>query len=170
MSNRKLFTPWSLKGVTLKNRIVMSPMCMYSSHEKDGKVQPFHMTHYISRAVGQVGLIMVEATAVTPEGRISDQDLGIWDDAHIDGLAALTSQIKPYGSKTAIQLAHAGRKAEVEGTIYGPSALPFDENSRTPIEMTKEDIKETVQAFKKELNARKPPALTSLRFMGPTDI
>ncbi|AYQ18828.1 NADPH dehydrogenase NamA [Bacillus sp. GM2] len=149
LSNRKLFTPWSLKGVTLKNRIVMSPMCMYSSHEKDGKVQPFHMTHYISRAVGQVGLIMVEATAVTPEGRISDQDLGIWDDAHIDGLAALTSQIKPYGSKTAIQLAHAGRKAEVEGTIYGPSALPFDENSRIPVEMTKEDIKETVQAFKK---------------------
>ena len=86
-------------------------------HEKDGKVQPFHMTHYISRAVGQVGLIMVEATAVTPQGRISDQDLGIWDDAHIDGLAALTSQIKTYGSKTAIQLAHAGRKAEVEGTI-----------------------------------------------------
>lgn len=78
----------------------MSPMCMYSSHEKDGKVQPFHMTHYISRAVGQVGLIMVEATAVTPQGRISDQDLGIWDDAHIDGLAALTSQIKTYGSKT----------------------------------------------------------------------
>ncbi|MBO0518223.1 NADPH dehydrogenase, partial [Streptomyces beijiangensis] len=76
-------------------------------------------------------------------------DLGIWDDAHIDGLAALTSQIKTYGSKTAIQLAHAGRKAEVEGTIYGPSAIPFDENSRTPVEMTKEDIKETVQAFKK---------------------
>ena len=152
-----------------KNRIVMSPMCMYSSHEKDGKVQPFHMTHYISRAVGQVGLIMVEATAVTPQGRISDQDLGIWDDAHIDGLAALTSQIKTYGSKTAIQLAHAGRKAEVEGTIYGPSAIPFDENSRTPVEMTKEDIKETVQAFKKELNARKPPALTSSRFMEPTD-
>lgn len=108
----KLFSPWTLKGVTLKNRIVMSPMCMYSSYDRDGKLQPFHFAHYISRAQGQAGLIMVEASAVSPEGRISDQDLGIWSDEHIEGFASLNEQIKAYGTKTAIQLAHAGRKAE----------------------------------------------------------
>lgn len=145
---RKLFTPWTIKDVTIKNRIVMSPMCMYSSHEKDGKLQPFHMAHYISRAIGQVGLIIVEATAVNPQGRISDQDLGIWDDEHIEGFAKLTEQVKAQGSKIGIQLAHAGRKAELEGEIYAPSAIPFDEHSRTPAEMTAEQISDTIQEFK----------------------
>ncbi|ARJ75599.1 NADPH dehydrogenase NamA [Bacillus velezensis] len=145
---RKLFTPWIVKDVTIKNRIVMAPMCMYSSHEKDGKLQPFHMAHYISRAIGQVGLIIVEATAVNPQGRISDQDLGIWSDDHIEGFAKLTEQVKAQGSKIGIQLAHAGRKAELEGDIYAPSAIPFDEQSKTPAEMTTEQIKETIQEFK----------------------
>lgn len=126
----------------------MAPMCMYSSHEKDGKLQPFHMAHYISRAIGQVGLIIVEATAVNPQGRISDQDLGIWSDDHIEGFAKLTEQVKAQGSKIGIQLAHAGRKAELEGDIYAPSAIPFDEQSKTPAEMTTEQIKETIQEFK----------------------
>ncbi|MGG3134853.1 NADPH dehydrogenase NamA [Bacillus velezensis] len=145
---RKLFTPWTVKDVTIKNRIVMAPMCMYSSHEKAGKLQPFHMAHYISRAIGQVGLIIVEATAVNPQGRISDQDLGIWSDDHIEGFAKLTEQVKAQGSKIGIQLAHAGRKAELEGDIYAPSAIPFDEQSKTPAEMTTEQIKETIQEFK----------------------
>ncbi|MBY0033463.1 MULTISPECIES: NADPH dehydrogenase NamA [Bacillus] len=145
---RKLFTPWTVKDVTIKNRIVMAPMCMYSSHEKDGKLQPFHMAHYISRAIGQVGLIIVEATAVNPQGRISDQDLGIWSDDHIEGFAKLTELVKAQGSKIGIQLAHAGRKAELEGDIYAPSAIPFDEQSKTPAEMTTEQIKETIQEFK----------------------
>ncbi|PAD04811.1 NADPH dehydrogenase NamA [Bacillus velezensis] len=145
---RKLFTPWTVKDVTIKNRIVMAPMCMYSSHEKDGKLQPFHMAHYISRAIGQVGLIIVEATAVNPQGRISDQDLGIWSDDHIEGFTKLTEQVKAQGSKIGIQLAHAGRKAELEGDIYAPSAIPFDEQSKTPAEMTTEQIKETIQEFK----------------------
>ncbi|WP_424162749.1 NADPH dehydrogenase NamA [Bacillus amyloliquefaciens] len=145
---RKLFTPWTVKDVTIKNRIVMAPMCMYSSHEKDGKLQPFHMAHYISRAIGQVGLIIVEATAVNPQGRISDQDLGIWSDDHIEGFAKLTEQVKAQGSKIGIQLAHAGRKAELDGDIYAPSAIPFDEQSKTPTEMTTEQIKETIQEFK----------------------
>ncbi|MFE9942516.1 NADPH dehydrogenase NamA [Bacillus velezensis] len=145
---RKLFTPWTVKDVTIKNRIVMAPMCMYSSHEKEGKLQPFHMAHYISRAIGQVGLIIVEATAVNPQGRISDQDLGIWSDDHIEGFAKLTEQVKAQGSKIGIQLAHAGRKAELEGDIYAPSAIPFDEQSKTPAEMTTEQIKETIQEFK----------------------
>jgi NADPH2 dehydrogenase len=142
-----LFSPYTVKGVTLKNRIVMSPMCMYSSHNEDGHVQDWHMTHYVSRAVGQVGLIMVEATAVLPQGRISPQDLGIWNDEHIQGFQELIRQIKVHGSKTAIQLAHAGRKAMVEGDIYAPSALAFNEKMKTPVEMSTEDIKETIAAF-----------------------
>lgn len=127
----------------------MAPMCMYSSHEEDGRVENWHLTHYTSRAVGQVGLIIVEATAVTPQGRISPQDLGIWDDEHIDGLKQLTSLSKEHGAKIGIQLAHAGRKATVDGEIVAPSAIPFNENMKTPKEMTIEEIKETIEAFVK---------------------
>jgi NADPH2 dehydrogenase len=142
-----LFTPYTIKNVTLKNRIVMSPMCMYSCHNEDGKVENWHYTHYVSRAVGQVGLIVVEATAVTKQGRISSHDLGIWSDEHIPGLERLVSMIKEHGAKTAIQLAHAGRKAMIDGEIIAPSAIPFNEEMKTPKEMTHEDIKQTVQAF-----------------------
>jgi len=127
----------------------MSPMCMYSAFDKDGGVTPFHMSHYASRAVGQVGLIMVESTAVQSEGRISDQDLGIWDDKHVSGLRELNKEIHRYGAKTAIQLGHAGRKAQLEPPIYAPSALAFDENSVKPTEMSVTDINETIEAFKK---------------------
>ncbi|MGN1399996.1 MAG: NADPH dehydrogenase NamA [Bacillus sp. (in: firmicutes)] len=145
--NRALFSTYSLKGVTLKNRIVMSPMCMYSSTE-EGKVQNWHRIHYGSRAVGGTGLIMIEATAVTPQGRISNRDLGIWNDDHIEGLRELTALIHEQGAKAAIQIAHAGRKATVDGTIIAPSALAFNEQSKTPEAMTIDQIKETVQAFK----------------------
>lgn len=144
----KLFTPFTVKNVTLKNRIVMSPMCMYSSHNEDGKVQNWHRTHYVSRAVGQVGLIILESTAVTPQGRISTQDLGIWNDEHIDGLQELVALIKEQGAKTGIQINHAGRKAVVEGEILAPSPLVFNDQSQTPKEMTKEDIAEAVESFK----------------------
>lgn len=144
----ELFTPYQVKDVKLKNRIVMSPMCMYSCEEEDGIVTDWHLAHYTSRAVGQVGLIMIEATAVTPEGRITSRDLGIWNDEHVEGLQKLVNQVKAHGSKTAIQLAHAGRKATVDGTIYAPSAIAFDDESKTPAEMTKEDIERTIEAFK----------------------
>ncbi|MCY8234278.1 NADPH dehydrogenase NamA [Priestia endophytica] len=143
----KLFSPYTVKGVTIKNRIVMSPMCMYSSDES-GKVKNWHLTHYTTRAVGQVGLIMVEATAVSSEGRISSRDLGIWSDEHIDGLKNIVSLSKEHGAKVAIQLAHAGRKAELEEEILAPSAIAFDESYKTPKEMTKEDIQNKVQNFK----------------------
>ncbi|WP_010530887.1 NADPH dehydrogenase NamA [Lentibacillus jeotgali] len=144
----KLFTPIEFKQVQLKNRIVMSPMCMYSCMEQDGKITPFHETHYVSRAVGQAGLVMTEATAVMPEGRISHEDLGIWRDEHIDGLKQLNEQLHSCGAKTGIQLAHAGRKARLNSEIFAPSALAFNESSKTPSEMTKEDIMNTIQAFK----------------------
>lgn len=143
----KLFSPYKVKGVTIKNRIVMSPMCMYSSDES-GEVKNWHLTHYTTRAVGQVGLIMVEATAVSSEGRISPRDLGIWSDEHIDGLKNIVSLSKEHGAKVAIQLAHAGRKAELEEEILAPSAIAFDESYKTPKEMTKEDIQNKVQNFK----------------------
>ncbi|TKC19811.1 NADPH dehydrogenase NamA [Robertmurraya kyonggiensis] len=144
----KLFSSYTIKDLTLKNRIVMAPMCMYSSENEDGKVEDFHITHYVSRAIGQVGLIIQEATAVTPQGRISSKDLGIWSDDHIEGLSQLTSLIKSYGAKTGIQLAHAGRKAMLDGEIIAPTAIPFNDEMKTPKEMTIADILETVEAFK----------------------
>lgn len=144
----KLFTPYKLKNLTLKNRIVMSPMCMYSSVKEDGKLTPFHHTHYVSRAIGQVGLIIVEATAVQPEGRISQQDLGIWSDEHIEGFQQLNEQIHQYGAKAGIQLAHAGRKAEVHSSIYAPSPVAFSEKYKEPVEMSVDDVERTISAFK----------------------
>lgn len=144
----KLFSPFTIKNTTFKNRIVMSPMCMYSCQNEDGMVESWHRTHYTSRAVGQVGLIIVEATAVTPQGRISPKDLGIWSDDHVEGLRVLTDLMKEHGAKTGIQLAHAGRKAVLEGDIIAPSALAFDEKMKTPKEMSREDITETIEAFK----------------------
>lgn len=146
--NRKLFQPYTIKNVELKNRIVMAPMCMYSSHNEDGKIENWHRTHYTSRAVGGAGLIIQEATAVTPQGRISPQDLGIWSDDHLEGLTELVSLMKEQGAKTGIQLAHAGRKAVLEGDILAPSSIAFNDDMKTPVAMTIEQIKETVTAFK----------------------
>ncbi|MBD7906757.1 NADPH dehydrogenase NamA [Sporosarcina gallistercoris] len=149
----KLFEPYTIRNLTLKNRIAMSPMCMYSSHNEDGKVEDWHRVHYGSRAVGQSGLIILEATAVQPQGRISAQDLGIWDDAHIEGLTELTRLIKQHGAAAGIQLAHAGRKATVDGEIQAPSALAFSDEYKTPVAMSKDEISETVHAF--ELAAKR---------------
>ncbi len=142
----KLFEQTAIRNVTLKNRVVMAPMCMYEARE-DGFVTPFHTVHYTSRAVGQVGLIMLEATAVLPEGRITENDLGIWSDAHIDGLKELVSMMQAYGSKTAIQLAHAGRKSTCNSQNVAPSAIAFSADYKTPKELSKEEIKEVILAF-----------------------
>jgi 2,4-dienoyl-CoA reductase-like NADH-dependent reductase (Old Yellow Enzyme family) len=156
-----LFTPLNLKSVMLKNRIAMSPMCQYSA--KNGFVDPWHLTHYGTRAVGGAALIIVEATAVTAQGRITPADLGIWDDGHIEGLAQLATTIKAQGAVAAIQLAHAGRKASHaapwEGghpldvhkngwTTIGPSPIAFGPNGTPPMEMTQKDIDHTLQCFK----------------------
>lgn len=126
----------------------MSPMCMYSCYKEDGKVTDWHYTHYTARAVGQVGLIILEATAVTPQGRISPQDLGIWSDDHIEGLTNLVGMLKEHGAAAGIQIAHAGRKAELDQEIIAPSAIAFNEKMKTPKEMTLADIKDTIEAFK----------------------
>ncbi len=161
-----LFEAYEINNVVLKNRIVMSPMCMYSCYNEDGMVNDWHYTHYTSRAVGQVGLIIVEATAVTPQGRISPKDLGIWSDEHVEGLTKLVSMIKAHGAKVGIQIAHAGRKAEVEGEILAPSALPFNEKMKTPKEMSISDIKETVKAFGKAAERAKQAGFDIIEIHG----
>jgi len=142
----KLFSPITIRDLTLKNRIVMAPMCMYSSNKEDGIATDWHFTHYESRAIGQVGLIMVEATGVTPNGRITKNDLGIWSDDHIDGLKEIVNRVHKHGAKAAIQLAHAGRKAVFESTV-APSSMKFDEKSPIPHELSPVEITELVQAF-----------------------
>ncbi|MFD1030665.1 NADPH dehydrogenase NamA [Metaplanococcus flavidus] len=145
----KLFEPMTIKGVTFKNRIVMAPMCMYQSDQEDGSITDWHRIHYPSRAVGGTGLIILEATAVQPQGRISSHDLGIWEDSHIDGLAEIVRLTKLNGARVGIQLAHAGRKATVDGEIHAPSPLPFSDKYKRPTEMSKKDIQQTVEAFRK---------------------
>lgn len=138
----------NINGLELKNRIVMPPMCMYSS-DNNGHVKDFHEVHYISRALGGVGLIILEATAVVPNGRISNRDLGIWNDSHIEGLNNIVNKSKEYGTKMAIQLAHAGRKSDSEDEyIVGPSAIKHSDNYEMPRELSKENISEVILAFK----------------------
>ena len=143
-----LFTPFSLRDLTLKNRIVMPPMCMYSANG-DGKATDWHVLHYTTRAMGQVGLIIVEATGVVPGGRISDRCLGLWDDSHIEGLRAVTDSVHKAGGKIAIQLIHAGRKSEVSNLQpVAPSPLPFSPESSMPRELKQDEIGEVVASFR----------------------
>lgn len=144
----KIFQEYEIKDLQLKNRIVMPPMCMYSADE-EGMVQDFHRIHYGARALGGVGLIILEATAVVPNGRISSRDLGIWDDSHIEGLKSIIDNVKPYGAKIGIQLAHAGRKCESDDEyIVAPSPIPYSDDYRWPKKLSKEEIKEIVNQFK----------------------
>jgi len=145
----KIFSASTIKNVTIPNRIVMPPMCQYTASE-DGKVSEWHKVHYGARAIGKVGLIILEATAVEPRGRITDNDLGIWENGQISGLQELVEFGHRQGSVMAIQLGHAGRKSMItdQATVIAPSAIPFDEKSITPVEMTKETIGEVVQAFR----------------------
>ena len=155
-----LFSEVRIRGTLLRNRLVMSPMCMYSSEE--GFVSDWHLVHYPTRAVGGAGLIILEATAVEERGRISPLDLGIYRDEHVEGLKRVVQLCKEFGAKVGIQLAHAGRKAEdyppwerekvkVRGSrkAIAPSPIPFGENWLTPREMTKEDIEEVKSSYRK---------------------
>ena len=111
-----LLEPFTLRGLTLRNRIVVSPMCQYSCVRRDGLATDWHMVHLGSRAVGGAGLVITEATAVSPEGRISPEDLGLWSDAHADALAPIVRFVQSQGAAVGIQLAHAGRKASTSST------------------------------------------------------
>lgn len=125
----------------------MAPMCMYKAVE--GLVNEWHLIHYATRAIGGVGLIIVEATAVDPIGRISKDDLGLWSDEQVEGHRILVGHMHSYGAKAGIQLGHAGRKAKVGfGRVVAPSELAFNETYRTPEAMTEQDIKEAVERFR----------------------
>lgn len=144
----KLFQEYKIKDLCIKNRAVMPPMCMYQANN-DGIANEFHHIHYTTRAIGGVGLIIFESTAISPEGRITGNDLGVWDDEHIHGLKKIVDACKVYGAKTALQINHAGRKSTVETCdILAPSALRFSEDYRIPTELTVEQIKKLVLDFK----------------------
>lgn len=155
-----LFEPIKIRAIELKNRIVVSPMCQYSS--EDGFANDWHLVHLGSRAVGGAGLIIAEATAVSPEGRITHGDLGIWKDEHIDFLKRITDFIQAHGAVPGIQLAHAGRKAShhvpwkgsaplkaEEGAwqTLAPSAVGYKETDPQPKKMSIEEIKTLINDF-----------------------
>lgn len=144
----KLFTEFKIKDLTLKNRIVMPPMCMYCAPES-GMATKWHVIHYATRAVGGTGLIIVEATGVSPEGRLTSNDLGIWDDSHVDGLSQIVQAVHECGAKIGIQINHGGRKCEAKGVeIEAPSPIPFNEGDKPPREMSGRDITDTVGEFR----------------------
>src|SRR5260370_12843304 len=156
-----LFDPWAIRDISFANRVFVSPMCEYSS--TDGFANDWHFVHLGSRAVGGAGLVLTEATAVLPEGRISPQDLGIWKDAHIETVARIVRFIHEQGSVAGMQLAHAGRKGSTyapgagHGTVpeskggwnnvVAPSALPFSDDYPMPRALSSDGIRDVVSAF-----------------------
>lgn len=159
MSLLRLFSPFRLRGIEVRNRLVLSPMCQYSA--TDGFANDWHLVHLGRFALGGFGIVMVEATAVRPEGRITPGDLGLWEDAHIEPLARIARFLRENGSVPAIQLAHAGRKASCQRPWHGdlpltpederlrgdrawqvvaPSPIAHDEGWPTPAELTLEDL------------------------------
>lgn len=155
-----LFSPLKLRELTIPNRIFVSPMCQYSS--PDGKPNNWHLVHLGTRAVGGAGLVITEATAITPEGRISPGDLGIWSSEHVEAFVPIVDFIKAQGSTAGIQLAHAGRKASTEAPWRGgkplkleqqgwqplaPSPIPFASGHPIPREATTKDLDEITDQF-----------------------
>ncbi|KAA0927063.1 NADH:flavin oxidoreductase/NADH oxidase [Streptomyces apricus] len=160
-----LFEPYTLRELTVPNRVWMPPMCQYSAAPEGpsvGAPTDWHLTHYGARATGGTGLIIVEATAVSPEGRISPYDLGIWNDTQVEAFRRITRFLVSQGTVPAIQLAHAGRKASTDRTWkgggpvgpedhgwqpLGPSPVAFDEKHPVPTELTVDGIREVVGQF-----------------------
>jgi 2,4-dienoyl-CoA reductase-like NADH-dependent reductase (Old Yellow Enzyme family) len=156
-----LLSPVEIRGAVLRNRIVVSPMCQYSA--TDGMADDWHLVHLGSRAAGGAGLVMTEATAVRPEGRITPGDLGIWEDRHIEPLARMARFVHRMGAVAGIQLAHAGRKASRRrpwegGTslktaeeggweVVGPSPIPFNDDDPVPHALSEAEIEQVIDAF-----------------------
>lgn len=165
MKGIKLFQELTFRSVTLKNRIVVSPMGMYSA--ENGYVMPFHLAHYAKFAMGGAGLVFVEQTAVTRTGRVSNGELGLWEDRQIEGMQQLATLIKSQGAKAAIQIGHGGRKASQQRAFLGngeltefdlaigeekwlpagPSAIAFADGWQTPVAMSTDAIRGIVHAF-----------------------
>ena len=156
-----LFTPFSLRSVTFPNRVGVSPMCQYSA--EDGLANDWHLVHLGARAAGGAGLVLAEATAVSPEGRISPQDLGLWDDRQVAPLARIAAFVSAQGAVPCLQLAHAGRKASTRRPwdgggpaapgdggwvpVLAPSAVPFDDGWQVPVALDEAAMDRLVGAF-----------------------
>lgn len=158
----RLFDPLPLRGVTARNRVMISPMCQYSCEDRSGRATDWHFVHLGAFATGGAGIVSVEATAVEARGRISPWDMGLWSDDQIEPLARIARFLRAHGAIPAIQLAHAGRKASVDRPwtggksiapgelgwrVVAPSAIPFDAEHQTPEALTMEQIGEVVAAF-----------------------
>ncbi|QGN32900.1 NADH:flavin oxidoreductase/NADH oxidase [Microlunatus sp. Gsoil 973] len=161
-----LFEPYRLRSLTVKNRVWVAPMCQYSAEPSGpgtGVPNDWHLVHLVSRAVGGAGLVMTEATAVSPVGRISPQDLGIWNDDQVAAFSRITAAVSSHGAVPAIQLAHAGRKASTAqpwrggGPVgpeqhgwqpVGPSAVPFADGYAGPHELADDEIAGVVEEFR----------------------
>jgi len=141
-----LFEPFTQAGRPMPNRIGMSPMCQYRA-EGDGVPTAWHDTHYRSRAVGGAGLILTEMTDVTPEGRITNGCLGLWNDAQEAAFARIADSVHAEGSAFGIQIAHAGRKSMLDGDILAPSAIPFAPDRKVPRALTIDEIGRLIEAF-----------------------
>ncbi|MGA2589879.1 MAG: NADH:flavin oxidoreductase/NADH oxidase [Bryobacteraceae bacterium] len=156
-----LFAPLTIRGITFRNRIAVSPMCEYSS--QDGFANDWHLVHLGCRAVGGAGLVMTEAAAIEPRGRISPADLGLWKDEHVEMLARIAGFIREHGAVPGIQLAHAGRKASTRVPWEGgalipaseeggwppvaPSPVPFRMTEPAPAELSRPEIYSIIEAF-----------------------
>lgn len=151
----KITDSFQIKSLYLRNRVVMPPMCQFSA--KDGMPNDWHYVHYTSRAIGGAGLIIMEMTNIEPNGRISDRCLGIWSDSHIPAFARIIQSCKHYGAKMAIQIGHAGRKAEDAPELVSASPIAFSNRYKTPKELTTTEAEEMVrqygQAFRRALEA-----------------
>ncbi len=160
-----LFTPLSLGGTEIPNRVMVSPMCQYSCEDRDGLATDWHFQHLASRAVGGAGVVMTEATAVEPRGRITPEDLGIWSDDHVEALSPIAEFVRARGSVPAIQLAHAGRKASKTRPWEGSEPLspdeggwetvapsddpwPYEGEAPSTRAMTQEDVEDVVDSFR----------------------
>lgn len=178
-----LFSPIQIRSIELKNRIVVSPMCQYSS--EDGFANDWHFVHLGSRAVGGAALVIAEASAVSPQGRITSADLGIWKDEHIEPLKKITRFIQQQNAQAGIQLAHAGRKAShtepwngnlqvsiSEGgwQTVAPSATPFSPADELPVALSYEEINQIIVDFGAAAKGLTTPDSRSLKYMLPMDI
>ncbi|SEO33541.1 2,4-dienoyl-CoA reductase [Amphibacillus marinus] len=152
----KIQTSFSVKDLNLKNRIVMPPMCQFSVDKEDGVPNDWHFVHYVSRAIGGTGLIIMEMTGVEPDGRITNQDLGLWNDSQIPSYKKIIEEVHKFDCKIGIQIAHAGRKAEDASQPVGPSNIPVEvipEETKNgvltpPRSLETKEIKRIILSFK----------------------
>ena len=145
---KNLFTPIKIKNLELKNRVVMPPMCQFVVEKHDGVMNEWHYVHYVSRAMGGTALIIIEMTNVEPDGRISNRCLGLWDDAQIAPLKKVVDECHKYGAKVAVQIGHAGRKAEDAEVPVSASAVPFSPDSKTPRALTTDEVRQMVEKYR----------------------